>query len=199
MTLDNFTALILFSFVASITPGPNNIMLMASGANFGFKRTLPHMLGVALGFVFLFLVIGAGLANLFERLPKMYYVLKIIGICYLLFLAWKIATAASIEQGNARAKPFTFFQAALFQWVNPKVWVMSITSISVYAPEQTLHQITFVALVFGIVNIPSLTTWVVAGQQLRRWLSNPKRLRKFNIVMALLLVASLYPVLKPIA
>jgi threonine/homoserine/homoserine lactone efflux protein len=172
-------------------------MLMASGANFGFRRSLPHMLGVGLGFSFMLLVVGTGLMGLFNTFPASYIALKVISVIYLLFLAWKIANAAPMHETAASATPFTFMQASLFQWVNPKAWVMALTAISVYSPEQTMAQVLMVALVFGAANLPAVISWTMLGEQMRRWLTSPQRLRAFNISMALLLVASLYPVLIP--
>lgn len=197
MTLDVLTALMGFAFVTSITPGPNNLMLMASGANFGLRRTVPHMLGVGIGFVFLTICAGAGLVQVFDTYPASYTVLKIASVAYLLYLAWKIVTAAPPEAAEAAGRPLTFLQAALFQWVNPKAWAMALTAISVYAPSQSLAAIALVAAVFGAVNLPSVCTWAILGQQMRHLLTAPRHLRAFNIAMAVLLVASLYPVLRP--
>lgn len=188
------TALAVFAFVSSITPGPNNLMLMASGANFGFRRTLPHMMGVAIGFVFMLVLVGIGLIEVFDKFPISYMVLKVFSMAYLLWLAWKIANAAPPKSVEGGGRPFTFWQAAAFQWVNPKAWAMSLTAVSVYAPSQSLAAIGWVAMVFGAVNLPSIAAWTILGQQMRRILKSPARLRGFNIVMALLLVASLYPV-----
>lgn len=194
MTLDLLTALVAFAFVSSITPGPNNMMLMASGANFGLVRTIPHMLGVALGFVAMVVLVGAGLVGLFDAVPASYTILKVISVVYLLFLAWKIANAAP-PTGQAEAgTPMTFLQAALFQWVNPKAWTMALTALAVYAPAQEFWAIALVAVVFGMVNLPSVGVWAMLGVQVRRLLTRPARLRAFNITMAVLLVASLYPV-----
>ena len=154
MTLDILLALAAFAFVSSITPGPNNLMLMASGANFGFLRTVPHMLGVGLGFVFMVLVVGAGLAQVFNAYPVSYTALKVISILYLTYLAWKIATAAPIKRGDAVGTPMTFLQAAAFQWVNPKAWAMALTAISAYTPDTTVAGIALVAVVFGAINLP---------------------------------------------
>lgn len=195
MTQAIFSALFFFAFVSSITPGPNNLMLMASGANFGFKRTLPHMLGVGLGFTFMILLIGLGIAQIFEVYPASKTALKIISVAYLLYLAWKIANAAPLETTNDKSTPFSFLQACLFQWVNPKAWSMALSSIGAYAPSQDLTGILWVALVFGAVNLPCISIWVIFGQQMKRLLTSRKRLRAFNITMALLLVASLYPVI----
>ncbi|MCB9949244.1 MAG: LysE family translocator [Rhodospirillaceae bacterium] len=197
MNTDVLTALVAFAFVTSITPGPNNLMLMASGANFGFRRTVPHMLGVGLGFVFMLVVLGAGLVQVFDAFPQAYTVLKVCSVAYLLYLAWKIANAAPPQAADRAGTPITFLQAALFQWVNPKAWAMALTAVSVYAPTQSLGAIAAVAAVFGAINLPTVSSWTVLGQQMRRVLTSPRRLRVFNIVMALLLVASLYPVLLP--
>ena len=197
MTYDLLLALTLFAFVSSITPGPNNLMLMASGANFGFRRTIPHMLGVALGFVFMVVLVGAGLVGIFEAFPVSYTVLKVASVAYLLYLAWKIANAGPAETGEGKGNPMTFLQAAAFQWVNPKAWAMALTAISVYAPDQTLWAILLVAALFGAVNLPSVSSWTLLGQQMARVLTNPRRLTVFNWAMAALLVASLYPVIWP--
>ncbi|NOD65397.1 MULTISPECIES: LysE family translocator [unclassified Ruegeria] len=197
MTYDILMALIVFAFVTSITPGPNNLMLMASGANFGFRRSIPHMLGIGLGFTVMVLLVGAGLVQVFDRYPISHTALKIVSVVYLLYLAWKIAHAAPAQGSEASGVPMTFLQAAAFQWVNPKAWAMALTATTAYAPNQTLHAILLVALVFGAVNLPSVSTWTVLGQQMARVLTNPRRLVTFNWAMAALLIASLYPVLWP--
>ncbi|UAB89162.1 LysE family translocator [Ruegeria sp. SCSIO 43209] len=197
MTYDILMALIAFAFVSSITPGPNNLMLMASGANFGFRRTIPHMLGIGLGFTFMVLLVGAGLVQVFDRYPISHTVLKVLSVLYLLYLAWKIAHAAPAKGADAAGTPMTFLQAAAFQWVNPKAWAMALTATAAYAPDQTINAILLVALVFGAINLPSVSTWTVLGQQMARILTNPHRLLVFNWTMAALLVASLYPVLWP--
>ncbi len=197
MTYDILMALIAFAFVSSITPGPNNLMLMASGANFGFRRTIPHMLGIGLGFTFMVLLVGAGLVQVFDRYPISHTVLKVLSVLYLLYLAWKIAHAAPAKGADTAGTPMTFLQAAAFQWVNPKAWAMALTATAAYAPEQSLNAILLVALVFGAINLPSVSTWTVLGQQMARILTNPHRLLVFNWTMAALLVASLYPVLWP--
>lgn len=199
MSPELLAALAAFAFVSSITPGPNNLMLMASGANYGYTRTIPHMLGVALGFTLMVTLVGIGLMQVFDRYPITYDLLKVFSVLYLLYLAWRIATAAAPHGGEqARGRPFTFLQAAAFQWVNPKAWTMALTAISVYAPSHSLYASVLVAAVFGAVNLPCINVWTVLGIQLRRLLNNPLRLRVFNIGMALLLVGSLYPVLAPL-
>jgi threonine/homoserine/homoserine lactone efflux protein len=197
MTYDLLPALAAFAFVSSISPGPNNLMLMASGANFGIRRSLPHMMGVGIGFVVMVILVGTGLVQAFDAYPVSYTVLKVLSIGYLLYLAWRIGTAApkAPDAPDSTGRPFTFLQAAAFQWVNPKAWAMALTAISAYTAEQTLAGVVLVALVFGIVNIPSVGVWTVMGQQMRRMLTSPARLRAFNLTMAALLVATLWPVL----
>ncbi|MGC3938933.1 LysE family translocator [Roseobacter sp. EG26] len=197
MTFDILSSLIVFAFVSSATPGPNNLMLMASGANYGFTRSIPHMLGISVGFALMIVLVGAGLAQIFERLPISYTILKVVSVLYLAYLAWRIATAAPLDRSSDKARPLTFAQAAAFQWVNPKAWAMALTALSVYAPGQTLTAFALVAAVFGCVNLPSITFWTVLGQQMARVLTNRTRLQIFNRVMAALLILSLYPVLKP--
>ncbi|OZI20384.1 hypothetical protein CAL26_23035 [Bordetella genomosp. 9] len=185
----------LFSLVSSITPGPNNIMLASSGLNFGFRRTLPHMFGVNIGFTLMILLVGAGLGAVFHSSPLLYTVLKYGGAAYLLYLAWKIATAGEIREGDRRARPFTFLQAAAFQWINPKAWVMVVGLAATYIPEAGFFMNLVVAtIVCGIVNLPAIGVWVTFGTALRRVLHKPGAVRAFNLGMAVLLVLSLYPV-----
>lgn len=198
ITAELFAALAAFAFVSSITPGPNNLMLMASGINFGVRKTVPHMLGVALGFTLMIILIGLGIMQIIEAVPGSMLFITVASGLYLLYMAWKIAItrAPPTENGNVAAgsKPFTFLQAALFQWVNPKAWTMALTAISAYAPKsQGWVGVLIVAGVFGAINLPSTGTWAVMGAKMRRFLNNPVRLRAFNITAALLLVASLYP------
>jgi len=195
MPLDIFLALLSFAFVSSITPGPNNLMLLASGVNFGFRRTLPHMLGIGIGFTAMVALVGLGLAGVFLAWPPAQRVLQVVSVGYLLWLAWKIAHAAPPEaEPSAGGKPFTFLQAAAFQWVNPKAWTMALGAISLYAPGQELWAVLSVAGVFGLVNLPCVSSWALLGTQLRRFLAVPGRQRAFNRLMAALLVASLWPV-----
>ena len=195
MTYDSFAALAAFALATSVTPGPNNLMLMASGANFGFRRTLPHMLGIGVGCVVMILGVGTGVMALFDLWPPSYRVLKVASIAYMLWLAWKIARAAAPKGGVGTGRPMTFLQAAAFQWVNPKAWAMALGAITVYAPDRSVAAIAMVALAFGAVNLPSVSVWALAGTALRGWLADPARLRVFNWTMAALLVASLAAVL----
>ena len=195
MTYETILPLMMFALVSSITPGPNNLMLLASGANFGLRRSLPHMLGISLGFAFMALLVGIGLARVFELYPVLKLILKVLAVVYMLYLAWKIANAAAPEAVDGAGKPFTFLQAAAFQWVNPKAWAMALTAVTVYAPNQDFAVIVVVAVVFSAVNLPSVTFWALLGQQAQRILTNQRRLQMFNITMAILLLGSLYSVL----
>ncbi|UZD90303.1 LysE family translocator [Cognatishimia activa] len=193
MTYEILTALVAFAFVTSITPGPNNMMLLASGANFGFTRTIPHMLGIGIGFTVMVMLVGAGLMQLFDAWPPSYTILKVLSAGYMLWLAWKIAHSASPVGMSAGAKPMNFLQAALFQWVNPKAWTMALSAITLYAPGREFIAVLWVALVFGSINLPCVSSWTILGQKLRLILSNPKRLVAFNWTMAALLIVSLIP------
>ncbi len=195
MTLEQYLALIGFAFVTSITPGPNNMMLIASGANFGFWRTVPHMLGISLGHMAMTLIVGLGLAGLVHQEPRILVVLKWVSVAYLLWLAWKLAHAAAPGTATTGARPMTFLGAALFQWVNPKAWTMSLGAVTAYATNPTPLTVALIAATFAGTNLPSVSLWTLAGQELRRWLTSPARLTAFNWTMAALLVASLWPVL----
>ena len=197
MTYEILIALVGFAFASSVTTGPNNLMLMASGANYGLRRTLPHMLGISLGHAFMVAMVGIVLLQIFMTYPVLNIALKVLSATYMLWLAWKIANAVPPEAKEVTGKPFTFLQAAAFQWVNPKAWFMAITAISAYAPQDRglIVGSVMVAVVFAAVNLPSVTVWAWMGVQVRRWLGTARRLRVFNVTMAVLLVVSLYPML----
>lgn len=198
MSIEILGALALFALVSSITPGPNNLMLMNSGASFGIKKTIPHVLGVVIGFDIMVMLVGTGIMGVFERYPMGAEILKVASIAYLLYLSYQIATSTSApEQTDAQAKPMSFLQAALFQWINPKAWTMALTAISVYATSTDFKAVLFVTVVFGLINLPSVSVWVFLGKKMQSILTNQTRLRAFNMTMALLLVGSLYPVLLP--
>ncbi|MCF6116358.1 LysE family translocator [Mesorhizobium muleiense] len=198
MTLDAFLALLVYAFVTSITPGPNNFMLLASGVNFGFAKTIPHMLGISIGFLVLLLAVGFGLGAVLIAFPVLDTALKIAGGVYLLYLAWKIAMSRSLSsKGEAKARPMRFIDAAAFQWVNPKAWVMAITAMAVYAvPEHPFLSVALVSIAFTVVNLPSVSVWAGFGTALRGFLSDPVRLKWFNIAMGVLLAATLWPMLR---
>ena len=187
----------MFAFVASATPGPNNIMLMTSGLNFGFRRTLPHFWGVDLGFALMTLLVGLGLAQVFVAAPVLLVVLKWVGAAYLVWLAVKIARSGPVKGGQARAQPLTFLQAAAFQWVNPKAWIMAVTACATYTDtNRYTFGVLVITVVFALVTLPACAAWVGFGASLQRWLSHPRNLKIFNATMATLLIASLYPVFK---
>ena len=200
MNTEILLALIGFAFVTSVTPGPNNMMLLASGANFGFRRSLPHMLGIGMGHSLMVFLVGIGLGAVINTLPGLMLALKALALAYMLWLAWKIAHAAAPEGTAPGAQPMTFLQAAAFQWVNPKAWAMALGAISAYAPGIGLNSgaaaALLVALVFAAVNFPSISVWTLAGEALRGLLRNPTALRRFNWTMATLLILSLIPVLR---
>ena len=198
MSPDAFTALLVFAFVSSITPGPNNVMLLASGVNFGFRRTVPHMLGIGIGFVVLLLAVGLGLGAALTAYPPLHLALKVAGAAYLVYLAWRIAMSRSLaDRSGTAARPMTFLEAAAFQWVNPKAWVMAVTAMALYtSTEAPFVSMLMVALAFGVVNLPCVSSWAAFGTAMRGFLSDPARLKWFNIVMGVLLAASLWPMLK---
>lgn len=199
MTVQTLAALMTFAAVASITPGPNNIMLLASGVNFGFWRTLPHMLGIGIGFTIMVLLVGVGLGPLFAASPALHQTLRVISVVYMLWLTWHLAHAAPFAEGVAiGGRPMRFLGAAAFQWVNPKAWIMALTATAAYAGAGDVGSVLPVALVFGAVNLPSVSLWAGFGAAMQRLLSDPVWLRWFNIGMALLMVASLWPVVTEI-
>jgi len=198
MTSEVLLALAAYAFVTSITPGPNNFMLLSSGVNFGFVRSIPHMLGIGIGFVVLLLAVGFGLGAVLTTFPVLHTALKIVGGAYLLYLAWKIAMSRSVESGgDATAQPMTFLQAAAFQWVNPKAWVMAVTAMAVFSnPANPFLSVVLIAAVFGIINLPCVSSWAGFGMALRGFLSDPARLKWFNIAMGVLLAATLWPMVR---
>lgn len=189
--------LLLFCFTATITPGPNNVMLMASGLNFGVRRTLPHLLGICIGFPVMVVVVGFGFGLIFERFPLVHTLIKIAGTLYLLYLAWLIANAAGGEDNGVQGKPITFLQSAIFQWVNPKAWVMITGAVAAFTiPGSNVYvQVLVIALCFLLVAFPCAGIWAVFGSSLKKVLKNSSRRRVFNHVMAALLVISVLPVI----
>lgn len=196
MAPDILLALVAFAFVTSITPGPNNLMLLASGLNFGVRRTVPHMLGIGVGFTVMIVAVGLGLSGVFRAAPVLYEVLKWTGAAYMLWLAWRIAQSGPVSADPAaRGQPMSFLAAAAFQWVNPKAWVLAVTGMATYAPAGSITSVLVVAAVFGLVNLPSVSAWAVFGAGLRRILSDAGHVVLFNRTMAALLVLSLWPLL----
>ena len=198
MTLDTFLALVGFAFAASITPGPNNMMVFASAVNFGLRRSLAHITGVVAGFFLLQLSVGAGLGAVILTFPVTLIVAKVFGALYLIWIAFKIGSSRQIgSTGKSTGAPLSFTQAVAFQWVNPKGWIMGLTAMSVYTGRENYAvSVVLVALVFGVITIPSISVWAIFGARLRGWLSRGQRLKWFNLSMATLLILSLWPMLR---
>jgi threonine/homoserine/homoserine lactone efflux protein len=197
MSGELLAAFAVFAVVTLFTPGPNNLMLMASGLNFGPRGAFPHLFGVAGGFAAMVLIIGIGLGAVFAAYPALYPIIKYAGVVYLVYLAYVIATAVPHEEGaTSRGRPITFLQAVAFQWVNPKGWVMAVGAAATYAGIARFPlNMVIMAAIFGVFGLASSLTWVMFGSGLRRLLRTPRALRAFNIAMGILLVVSVLPVL----
>lgn len=187
--------------IAAVTPGPNNVMLTTTGLNFGVRRGIPHLLGICIGFPVMLALIGAGFGTLFQIYPLLHDGIKLVGIVYLLFLAWKIANARGGDDGAAPSRPISFWQAAAFQWVNAKAWIMGSSALAAYTTldGSFFLQVAIICLSFLIITLPCAGIWLVFGAGLQRFLRNPVHLRRFNVAMALLLVASIVPVVIDLA
>ena len=189
-------AFVMFAAVMFFTPGPNNIMLLSSALTYGFRRTLPHLAGIVIGFAFMVGAVGLGLGTIFITYPVLQTILKYAGAAYLIYLAAHIAMSGPVTPGQDNARgPMTFWGAAVFQWVNAKGWVMVIGTITAYAgiagfPWNIVIQVV-ISLLIGAA---SCVAWALFGSALRPWLTSPRAVRTFNVVMAILLLASLYPV-----
>ena len=190
-------AITLFAFSSGITPGPNNIMLMTSGVNFGIKPSLPHLAGICLGFPCMVLAIGLGLSSVFQAYPVLHLIIKVLGVSYLLYLSWLIARSSNKMEGKQLSQPFSFIQAAAFQWVNPKGWIMAVGAIATFTVQTTdmTPQVLTIATVFLCVAFPCAMVWLTFGVALKRLLKNQRQQKIFNITMALLLVASILPMI----
>ena len=189
-------ALVVFGAVMAFTPGPNNVMVLSSGLTYGLRRTVPHIAGIAIGISFMVAAMGLGLGTVFIAYPVLQTILKYAGIAYLIYLAFVIATSGSVTPGQDNQRgPMTFWGAALFQWVNVKGWVMVIGIITAYSAIASFPwNITIQAALMFVMGGLSSLVWAVFGSSLRRVLTSPRAIRAFNILMALLLLASLYPV-----
>ena len=189
-------ALFSFALVSSITPGPNNIMLAVSGVNFGLRRTLPHMLGIYCGLMLIVIAVGLGLGFVFSHYPLVREALRIGGIVYTLWLAWKIATAGSLGGGEL-PHPLRFGAAFAFQWVNVKLWVMAVATVALYVrPGHTLTDTGLVTVILAVISWPVMFLWAGFGAGMRDFLRIPARIRAFNIVMGLALAASVLALLR---
>lgn len=193
---------LLFVFSAAFTPGPNNIMIMASGVNHGVMASVPHLLGIAVGVPTMFLAVGFGLSYTFEQISWLHALIQILGIFYLLYLAWLIANSSKPSfSSDESSQPFTFLQAALFQWVNPKAWMLGTGAIATFTTVggDLNSQILIMAAVFFVMTLPSVFVWLVFGSWLKKILTKSSHLVIFNRTMAGLLVLSVLPVLKGLA
>ncbi len=197
MSADSIVSLLAFALVSSITPGPSNFMLLASGANFGFRRTLPQLFGIAAGFGALLIGVGLGLGVVLTASPGLHLALKLAGAFYLFYLAWRIAMARSAGGGAHLARPLSFAEAASFQWINPKAWVAAVSAMAVYtSAEGPFLSVMLVALVFPLAILPSLAAWAGCGTALRSVLGDTRRLRALNLALGLMLALSLWPMLR---
>lgn len=195
--MDLFLAVLFFAFSTTVTPGPNNVMIMSSGVNYGIKASVPHWLGICLGFPLMVLLVGLGFGMVFERYPHLHQLIKVLGVAYLIWLAWRIGSAApkAIEQG--KSKPFSFMQAALFQWVNGKAWVMASGAVAAFTSVGGVYwlEVSIITAAFLLVAFPCVGVWLVFGAALRTVLTKALFQRIFNICMAVILVLSVVPVI----
>lgn len=191
-----YASIIAFAITACVTPGPNNAMIMASGLNYGIRRSLPHYFGICLGFPAMVIAVGLGIASVFERFPLLHIILKLVGAAYLSYLAWRIATAPVADLSQRAGKPFSFIQAAAFQWVNPKAWVLAVGATVTYTviANSYISQVLILAGIFMVFGAPCILLWLWFGASLKSILQNPQSVRVFNYTMATLLMASLIPV-----
>ena len=196
-TFEAFMSLVLFSIVTSITPGPNNIMLLASGVNFGLKKTVPHSFGISIGFLALLIAVGVGIGSVLTVMPSIGIVLKLLGGAYLLYLSYRIAFSRAIgEYKFKKDRALSFIEAALFQWVNPKAWTMAISAMTVYGiTSHFSYTMLAVAIIFATINWPCVFLWAVFGNTLRGYLDKASHLKWFNICAGSILALSIIPIL----
>lgn len=198
--MDYLYAVVLFAISASVTPGPNNIMVMSAGANFGVRRSLPLLMGICVGFTLMLLLVRLGFGQLFTLFPDLHLIIKCAGTLYLLYLAWLIARSEGEVTGSTQARPLGFFKGALFQWVNAKAWVVATGAIAAFTSAGAdFHQQNLaIALIFFIVSFPCVGLWLLCGALLKRWLADDLARHRFNQTMAALLVLSVVPVIQEI-
>ena len=196
-------ALATFAFISTVTPGPNNMMLLASGAQYGYKRSLPHMLGIVIGVAGLMISTLLGIGALFNIFPVLYGVLKVLGVAYLLWLAFKIATGPVDEpvglvenkiKSTKRQGPLKWWEGALFQLINPKAWMMALASVGTFSlpGEHYIQSGIAIVTAFAVIGFPSISLWAAVGAKIRVWLSSPTRRRQFNLTMGAATAATLF-------
>jgi len=195
--MDNFFALFVFVVVATCTPGPNNFMVLASGANWGLARTVPHILGIAIGFPVMIMAVGLGLDAVFAAFPVLYDILKWVAFAYILYLAWKVANAGRPKLEEEGGRPLGLIGAAAFQWVNPKAWALMIGALTLFTTPGGNHivEVVLIAVLFGLVCVPNGVVWALFGTAIARFLEDDRHRRIFNVIMAVLLIASVAPTL----
>mgnify|MGYP001594253566 CR=1 FL=1 len=192
--MDNLLSIFLFTVVMTITPGPNNIMILASGLNFGIKHSIPHLLGIAIGFPMMLIAVGFGLDVLIGEAPAFRIIIKILGVGYLLFLAYKMFTMRKAKKLESNTNPLTFLQAVFFQWVNPKAWIMIFSGIGLFATGADMQADTFViAASFFVAVILCTGTWLFLGSQMQKIIKSDTHFKLFNRGMAILLLVSVLP------
>jgi threonine/homoserine/homoserine lactone efflux protein len=193
--METLLPLLGFVVVSTVTPGPNNLMVLISGANFGLKRTWPHIIGIAFGFPVMIVASGFGLGVMFEMFPALHEILKWVGFAYLLYIAWQIAIAERPEIGDGEGRPLSMLQAAAFQWVNPKAWAIVLGGLALFTTEggDKVFEIGLFALLFGLACVPNGIVWALFGSAIARFLANDHWRRRFNIAMAVILVVSTVP------
>lgn len=189
-----YLPLVMFCFSTSITPGPNNLMIMMSGAKFGIRRSFPHYLGICIGFFIMVILVGIGLGEVFNHFPILHLIIKYVGALYMLYLAWKtIRSTSELNTGTAKSRPVSFMQAILFQWINPKAWIMAVGVISAYSVVNVdmLHQALIIAVIYFIIGLPCTGMWFIGGVAVSKYLKTPRHLQYFNLTMGLLLILSI--------
>jgi len=191
-----YLAVILFAASTTITPGLNNMMIMSSGLNFGIRRSIPHLLGIVIGFPLMFVAVGAGFVSVILAVPELHLFIQVVGVLYLLYFAWLIATSAD-EVDASRKKIIGFWQAVAIQWINPKAWVLVTVAFAAFTTADTdpFVQVLYITSAFVIVGIPTITAWLFCGSLLSRVLQQPKSRRYFNYSMSALLVISIVPII----
>lgn len=189
--MDNIVAIFLFTFSSTLTPGPNNLMIMNSGLNYGLKKSMPHYLGICLGFPLMVMIVGLGFGAVFTQYAWIKSVLKWLGAIYMLYLAWRIAVSVVHVNDSARTAPLSFWEAATFQWVNPKAWIMAVSTISLFTfSTHPFSNAAIITFIFLLVCLPCIGIWLVFGTVLQRILKEEKHQRWFNYLMATALAAS---------
>jgi threonine/homoserine/homoserine lactone efflux protein len=198
--MDYLYAVVLFAVSSSVTPGPNNIMVMASGLNFGVKKSLPLLTGICVGFTVMLLLVGFGFAQLFQIFPSLHFIIKCVGVLYLLYLAYLIVRSASTVESGMQSQPLTFMKGALFQWVNAKAWVVATGAIAAFTTvgASFFSQNLMIAATFFVVSFPCVGVWLMFGSLLKNVLNSPRSRTAFNYLMSGLLVLSVVPVMNEI-